>query len=209
MTIGLESFFGPSSCAVFARDPGSPVGVSATLLAFILNNTEVSVPGRVRLDTTQDYSIQRSITPARSPLFPLTTQKIRQNPVIVTVRGTLSATPLGMVGIALGSFGSAIRRDLREVAKLKQIQLSGEPVAVVLPNREVYTSMAMSVVETHGVGNKVDLDLTFEQIRIVNPLSAISVAGLDSLDVGAVAGQNAGQTSATATPVTVTGSSLG
>lgn len=167
----------PNSVSIFA---GGPTGVGA-FTAFFLNNTGIPVPNRVRLDLTQSVGISRRVTPARSPIESLLIDNIRVDPIVVQVRGSLSANPLGLVETPLGTLGSQIRRDIRELKKLQAIQAKREPVILVTPT-DTFPSMAMSIEETTVGTNKIELTLTFEEVQIV---TAASIAGAISAVVEA------------------------
>lgn len=195
MSIDLNSIARPNSVSIFV---GGVAG-AAIAQAFLLNNTAISAPGRVRLDLTKNVGITRQATPARSPVETAVVDNIRLEPRGLTVSGTLSANPLGPVNVPLGAFGSAFRRDLKELKKLQQIQDQREPVIVVTYS-ETFSSMSMSIDEVHTGDNKVDLSLTFEEVRIVSPITTAGALDFDALGVGAGTSQAAGPTS----PSTVT-----
>lgn len=191
-SIDLNSIARPNTVSIFASDPA---GISA-FAAFFLVNTAVPVPNRVRLDLTNNVGTGRRATAARSPVEPGVASEIKLDPIMVSVSGTLSANPLGAVNTPLGAFGSAVRRDLKELKKLQKIQERREPVILVTYN-DVFPSMAMSIDEIHDGSNKVDLTLTFEEIRIVSPLTVAGVLDLDSLGLGAGSTANTGPNSPT------------
>lgn len=179
--INLASVIRPNTASIFASDPLT----KGKIVAFILKNVIVPVPGRVRLDLMQSVSVTRRATPARSPLEALTVDNIKREPKSISISGSLSATPLGAIGVVLGSFGSMVRRDLREVKKLRAYMESGEPLILVTPS-EVHESVALtSLQETHAGDNKVELSLSFEEVRIVSPLTIAGVFDLDVILAGA------------------------
>lgn len=191
MPVNLANFTRPNSASIFKFDPLNPVDVSR-VTTLILTNVVIPVPGRVRLDTTTEWSATTEQRIARSPVERLTTTHIRRGPRVVNVEGTLSATPLGLLGALFGSFGSVVRRDISETDKLRLI-IDGNPVALVTPDGRVYPSMACELLnERHGGGNRVRVSLRFSEIRIV---SALTVA-LDSILPGASSTQAVGPASA-------------
>lgn len=188
MALNLASFIRPNTATIFvktsyrkARASQSEGQQIRTLLeAFFLQNVAISHPGRVRLDLTANHSASRRAEVSRSPLEKANAQNIRIAHESVTITGSLSATPLSMLGAQIGGFGQYIRRDLREVEKLRQIQARREPVVLVTKER-VYQSMAFSISEEHPGTNKVDLTLSFEEIRIVAPSTVRGVTDIDEL----------------------------
>jgi hypothetical protein len=185
--LNLGTLARPNSCSIFAADPQS----LAKIAVFVLNNTVVPVPGRVRLDLTHSVSRSSRTTAARSPLERVVADNIRLNTQTVTVQGSISATPLGVVGAQIGAFGSIVRRDLREVAKLHKIQEKREPVYLVTP-AFLFGPATFSIDEQHDGSNKVDLSLTFEQIRIVSPLAVAAATDLQAFFAGATGGEQIG-----------------
>lgn len=177
----------PSTASIFATDPIT----LSTIVAFILTDTAVPVPGRVRLDLLRTATATRSATAARSPVERAVADNILIAPEVVTVQGTLSATPLGLLGSALGGFGSIIRRDLIELNKLRLLFERRDPVVLVLAARS-YPSMAITAInETHVGSNKVDLSITLEEIRIISPLTVPAI-DLDVILAGAGGASSAG-----------------
>jgi hypothetical protein len=176
----LSTLKRPNTVMIFARD----FARTGRIQTFLLNNTAVSVPGRVRLDLTKSVAVNRPIAVARSPVEQATADNVRIGQVVVSVTGTLAATPLGVGGALVGSFGSLVRRDLKELDKLIALQESREPVTLVTPQR-TYQSMVFSIDEQHPGTNKVDLSLTFHQVRIVAPQLIEALLDLDEALVGA------------------------
>jgi len=183
----LGTLLRPNTVSIFAGDPAS----KGKVVAFLLKDVAVPVPGRVRLDLMRQVSASSRATAARSPVERVVADNIRMEPRTVTVTGQLSATPLGVLGVVLGSFGSIVRRDLRELAKLRRIQERREPVVLVTPG-EVFSSMSMSIDESHVGDHRVELTLTFEEIRIVSPLSLIGELDLNAMFGGAASAQQVG-----------------
>lgn len=201
MPINLSTLSRPNTVSIFASDPAK----LGSIVSFILTNVAVPVPNRVRLDLTRNVSASRRITAARSPLERAVIDNLKIEPETVTVQGSLSATPLGPVATKLGAFGGVIRRDLKELNKLRKIHERREPVILVLPAR-VYLSMAMtSIDETHDGSNKVDLSISFEEVRIVSPVSVSGALDMAELQTGAGSTQNAGAQATTSTNVDVGG----
>lgn len=194
--IDLAQFARPNTATIFADDPLA----RGKVLAFILENVPVPSRSRVRLDLMKGGQVSRRYTPARSPVEPKVVDHVKREPITVTIQGSLSATPLGLVGAALGSFGSIVRRDLRELAKIQALADDREPVIVVAP-WATYTSMAItSVDESHPGSNKVDLSLGFEEIMIIDPLSVVGVLDLDALLAGAFESVSVGAQPAASVP---------
>jgi hypothetical protein len=178
--MNLAQLIRPNSVSIFASDPAT-IGKVA---AFIFETTPIPVPGRVRLDLTQSINIGRRVRATRSPVERAVADNLVREPVTLSVRGSLSANPLGLLSAQIGLAGSIVRRDLREVKKLQKIQAAGEPVVVVTPS-EIFPSMSMSIDEVHDGSHKVELSLTFEEIRIVSPFTVAVVLDLDTLLAGA------------------------
>lgn len=193
VAVNLGRFARPRTASIFARDPAT----LSKIVTFILTDVAIPVPFRVRLDLTQSIAIGNRVTAARSPVEPAVVDNIRLLPKSITINGSLSATPLGIAATHLGGFGSIIRRDLRELDKLLAIQAKGEPVVLVCA-RGVFGSMAMSVDEHHDGSNKVDLTLSFEEVRIVTPLSIPGVVDIEAIGNGALSNISAGAQPATA-----------
>lgn len=190
MPVNLGRFARPRTASIFASDPAT----LGKVVTFILTDVAVPVPNRVRLDLLRRTNVSRPTEAARSPVERVVVDNLRRPPERVSLTGSLSATPLGIVATRLGGFGSIIRRDLRELEKLRRIQDRREPVVLVLPYR-VYSSMAMSIDEDHDGTNKVELALTFEEIRIVSPLSVTGALDLDTILGGAQSQSNMGSQS--------------
>lgn len=202
--INLAKLVRPNTVSIFARDPLADPTIGAKITAFVLTNTVIPSPGRVRLDLTQSMSGGNRVTATRSPVERVVADNIRREPRTLTVTGSLSANPLGLLAAQLGIVGSIVRRDLRERKKL--LAMIDEPVAVVTPF-EIFPSMAMSVDDTHDGSNKVELTLSFEEVRIVSPLTVAGALDLDTLLVGAGSTTNLGAqpTDLVAAPVDVAG----
>lgn len=186
--INLGTLRRPNTVSIFASDPVT----LGTIVSFILTDIAIPVPNRVRLDLTRSVGASRSATIARSPLERVVADNILHAPEVVTVTGSLSATPLGLVATRLGGFGSIVRRDLIELEKLRRLHKRSEPVVLITPAR-VYPSMGMSsIVETHPGSNKVDLSITFEEIRIISPISVAGALDLDAILAGSGSTNNVG-----------------
>lgn len=186
MAVNLNSFVRPNTVSIFKFDPLNPVDV-ARVTTLLLTNVVFPTPGRVRLDTTNRYTVTRGNRIARSPVERIVTTNIRKNPITLDVQGTLSATPLyfalplnlsavpvlgqlGSKAAIFGAFGSIVRRDLSETDKLRIIT-SGEPVVIATPS-ETFASMGCELLsEEHDGANRVRLSLRFSEVRIVSPLS--------------------------------------
>ncbi len=195
MPIDLGQFARPRTVSIFATDPAT----LGKIVTFILTDTPVPVPQRVRLDLTRSIDVSSRVTCSRSPVEPIIVDNIRTDPQSVTVTGQLSATPLGPIGSRLGGFGQILRRDLRELNKLRAIQAIGEPVCVVSGPR-VWPSMAMSINEKHDGSNKVELVLQFDEVTIISPIQISGVIDLEQVLSGAQSSVNAGPQAATAVP---------
>lgn len=189
VAVNLGTLRRPATASIFALDP---VVGAAGVATFILTDIAIPLPNRARLDLLKSATARRSATIARSPLERSVADNIQPGSEIVTVQGTLSATPLGLIASQLGGFGSIIRRDLIELKKLRRFFDLREPVLLVLPAR-IYPSMAITAIdETHPGSNKVELSITFEEVRIISPLTVAGALDLDAMLAGSAATSNAG-----------------
>jgi hypothetical protein len=188
VAVNLGTLRRPATASIFAIDP---VIGAAGVAVFILTDIAIPLPNRARLDLLKSSSATRSATIARSPLERSVADNIQLGPELVTVQGTLSANPLGL-GAQLGGFGSIIRRDLLELNKLRRFIDLREPMLLVIPAR-IYPSVAItSITETHPGSNKVELSITFEEVRIISPLTVAGALDLDAMLAGASSTSNAG-----------------
>lgn len=188
VAVNLGTLRRPATASIFALDP---VVGAAGVATFILTDIAIPLPNRARLDLLKSASTTRPISVARSPVERSVADNIQIGPETVTIQGTLSANPLGL-GAQLGGFGSIIRRDLLELNKLRRFIDLREPMLLVIPAR-IYPSVAItSMTETHPGSNKVELSITFEEVRIVSPLTVAGALDLDAMLAGAGATSNAG-----------------
>jgi hypothetical protein len=188
----------PGAVTIWASDPAT----KGKLVAFLLTNVDTAIPvkGRIRLDTTQSVSASSTYTPTRNPVQRTVVDNIIREPERLQVTGTLSASPLGLLSTPFGALGSIIRRDLMELTKLRELATKRRPVAVVTVAR-TYPSMAITAIqETHPGSNKVDLSLSFEEVRIISPLSVSGVLDLQSLLAGSGSESAMGHQGSTAVP---------
>ncbi len=160
----------PRHVAIFKTDPTGAAGVKAKITAFLLTEAAVGfVPGRIRMDLNKSVTVTRAFDVSRSPVEQFVADNLVRRPESITVTGVLSATPLVPFGGV--PFGSLARFDLMQLAQLRAMQGSGEPLVLVLPARP-YGSVALtSLVEDHSRAGRVDLSMTFEEIEIVSPLT--------------------------------------
>lgn len=184
----IPFFTRPNTCSIFSSDPAT----LGTVLPIVLQNVVFPDPRRVRLDLLHNATGTSRYSPARSPLEEATADDIKKAPRTWSVQGSISATPIGPLATQLGAFGSAVRRDLRELDKLRKLADKEEPVVLVLPS-EIASSVAItSVVDTHTGPNKVEVVLTFAEMRIVSPFTIAADLDLDELLAGSGAAENAG-----------------
>jgi len=187
MPINLNSLAGPTSASIFQ---GSQLKdkvkgkVLRRIVAVVIDNIALSLPGRVRLDLTNSVDLSRPMLAARSPIERVIADNLRTEMESISISGSISATPLGVIAAQSGAIGSYTRRDLRELRKLYQMQDTREPVTLIWGDR-VWESVAMSIASKHVGLNKVDLSLRFEEIRIVSPLSVSAALDLDETFIGA------------------------
>ncbi len=186
--VNLGTLRRPSTASIFASDPAT----LGSIVSFILTDVAVPVPNRVRFDLLRSMSTTRGATVARSPLERAAADNIQPAPEQITIQGVLSATPLGLTGSRLGGFGSILRRDLTELKKLRALFERREPVVLVTAAR-AYPSVAMSnIVETHPGTNKVELSISFEELRIISPLTVAGVLDTDAILTGSATTANGG-----------------
>lgn len=193
--INLGNLLRPNSTAIFARDPVS----LGKVVQFLLTNSAIPVPGRVRLDLTKSIGANKRYAVTRNPVQRAVADNILAEPETIVVAGSLSATPLGLINTGLGVAGSVVRRDLIEVRKLRELADKREPVVLVLPIGRTLTSVALTNIQEQHVGtNKVDLVLTFEEITIVSPIAVAGLLALETALMGAGQTENIGSQPSTA-----------
>lgn len=160
----------PRHVAIFRTDPTGAAGVIAQIQAFMLTEAvAATVPGRARLDLTRSVTVNRSYDVSRNPMERVIADNVIKRPEVIQVSGMWSATPLASFGgIPLGSL---FRFDLMQLEQLRSMQGTGEPLALVIPARPYASVLLTSLTEDHGHRGKVELQLTFEEIEIVSPLS--------------------------------------
>jgi hypothetical protein len=187
----LSSWTSPNSTSIFVQPPGQ------AFVAFLLQNVPIPSPQRVRLDLSETETKTRTWTIPRNPVERLTAQNKIRNPDVLQVSGMLSANPLLSPLAAIG----LARLDKIALLELKLILTSGipTPVFVVTPDGKHPNMMCTSLVETYteGVGNGVQLTMTFEEIQIVIPGLVTATLDLDALQLGAAASSSVGPTTPT------------
>ena len=178
MAVSLGALARPNTATIFADDPAQ----RGKLLAFVLTNTSLPSKSRARLDLLAGGTVSRRWTASRSPLERHTVDDIKAEPIALTFTGSISATPLELFG-ALGTLGSIFRRDLKEAEKLAALFALREPLVAVTP-WGVFASVHGSIDESHGNGNKVDLTITLEEIRIVSSVTIEATSDLETILAG-------------------------
>ena len=160
----------PRHVAIFKTDPTGVAGVIAKIQAFLLTEAvAATVPGRARLDLTRNVTVTRSYDVSRNPMERVTADNVIKRPEMITISGMWSATPLASFGgIPLGSL---FRFDLLQLTQLREMQGTGEPLALVLPARPYGSVLLTSLVEDHSRSGRVELQMTFEEVEIVSPIS--------------------------------------
>jgi hypothetical protein len=183
MALNLATLVRPRTAAIFARDPLTQGKLQAFLLKDAIVGT-VPQDGRARLDLTKQVAETRSYTATRNPVERAVADNLIRNPRMVSVQGTFSANPIGSpfspAAVALGSFGAAVRRDLKELDRLYEIADRREPVFLVCPNDNYPNVWITSISATHDGRHKVELALTFEEARIVSPLLTAGVFDVEA-----------------------------
>ena len=187
------SIFGKTKAEIKAAISGGPDVSGARISALILQNLPIPIPTRVRFDLTKNISIQSPVTASASTIEPSVVTKLKRELRTITMAVTLSANPIGAVATPFGFRGATFRRDLTELKKLRDLQASDEPLTVVLPNGDVLKSCGISISEVHEGLNKVELNLTIREFRIVSPQSITTQASTDEVTAGATSTENIGQ----------------
>ena len=182
-----------STVTIFASDPVS----QSKVLAFILSqaaplNTE---GGQVSMHLTKSVDVSKRFSATRNPVNRVVGTNIIPEPETLRISAQLSANPLGKGSLSnvvaqIGALGSVVRLDLEQLQRLRKLADSREPLIVVAPPR-TYANMALvSLDEKHVGSNKVELVLSFEEIRIVSPLLVPEVH--DEAILGAYVVENMG-----------------
>jgi hypothetical protein len=184
----------PNSVAIWARDPAT----LGALVSFLISNTDIPLPGRVRLDVTRSIQGSKRYEATRSPVERHVAQDVIRQPLELTVSGILTATPLSVFRPPI-PFGIA-RLDLIELAKLKAIADRRDIVIVTTPVG-VYPSMVITSLEDrHGEGEKVDLTISFSEIQIASPILVDVAMDVDSLIASHYGSFNSGGQSGSSVP---------
>lgn len=208
--IPQSQFIRPTSVSVFRADP-SGLGLAA---AFLLTSTDVPSDSRARFDATESEVETVSYTPISERIEAgIVTYATLRNPDVVVISGVITATPLGLLGVPLGAFGSIVRRDLSEFRRFKAIADAREPV-IVVAREGAWPSMLITQIQRSKVpddGNSVRLSVTFQEVRIVTPAGVVDLVDFDSILAGAASSTDIGtQTSASAqVPADVAAGGLG
>lgn len=186
--VSLAAFTGPTSATILSLPSvytGSTPALRKLASVVLENAVQADVPGAVRLDLTKSVSEDRTAMVARSPVEYTIADNYRIQNGAISITGSLSANPLGRLGSGLsGSFGSVVRRDLRQLDELYRIQDLREPVALAWGKR-FWPSLAMTIRAVHDGSHKVELSLVFEEIRIVPANAVAAVLDLDEVLAGA------------------------
>lgn len=161
--VGVSSFLRPNSVTVFSGDPFD----YGRLSTFLLNEAAIITEG-VRLDLLNSIQDVSTMEVSRSPLEPEVTDALRLAPRQLTVTGVLSAQPMTGLTSGIESVGGPyVRRDLRLLKKLEAVQEKKIPVTIVAPYR-VYSSYSMSISHSQIGGDKVNVTLNLQRVKIVS-----------------------------------------
>jgi hypothetical protein len=185
-----------------ALAPGEVVSLrSATILkvdpltlnvvnVFFLLRVAIPLPNRVRLDVTPNQSHTSELMPTRNPVqFGAdVTDHAKMEPERVTLTGTLTDTPLGLLAAAAAAVFPFQSRALNEYKKLKEIQESRELVFLAT-KLKYYTNMMIRrivVNRTRDSGKAIDVTIDFEEVRIVSLAFGALVPDLEKIinDIG-------------------------
>jgi len=188
----------PTTVTIFASDPFN----QSKALAFVLARVSGIVPGienltrkddsMVTMHTTKSMQATMTFKPARNPIERYSVDNMIEEPETLLVQSTLSANPMGFNGLlpVSGVAGTILRADLTALATLRSLAKKREPLIVVTPVR-TYVDMALvGIAETHLGPNKVDVQLSFETIKITSPILKPSVFA--TADVGTYEVENLG-----------------
>lgn len=189
--VAVGGFLGPKRVAIFAKPPADPT-FGSRLISFVLAGAVVSDPQAMSFDASQERVHSRRYVWTRSPIEAATTDQAIRMPDAVMIRGTLSPTPVGGVLAALGALSTLVRRDREEMDKLRRIADQKLPIVVVMPERS-YSSMGIVAIdERHAKGEKIEVTLRLEEVRIVGPLAIEGALDLDTILAGAGSESNLG-----------------
>jgi len=194
------SFVGPGelvrlrSVTIMKFDPRNPGDVKR----FFLLNASLSTKNgdRVRFDVTRSQTVTRSWRKTNRPVSAgrigaTYTDHVRKNLDRITLRGTLTDTPLGVEGLITNPFQS---RGLELYNQLVAIADEREPVFVAT-SRGYHPSMvilAISEGKHSQSGAAIDVSVDLEEAKIAAPLNASDAVDLDSVSYGAESVADAG-----------------
>jgi hypothetical protein len=194
----------PTTVTIFASDPVN----QGKALAFLISRVSGIVPAvtdlanvagktkQVDMHLVKSMQSSMSFSATRNPIEKFYADNLIPEPERLMIQATLSANALGYQGLLgaatglSGVVGSVIRLDLEALSTLRSLAKAREPLIVVTPVR-TYVDMALtSIAETHMGPNKVDVQLSFETLEILEMIPKPSV--FDAADVGTYTIENLG-----------------
>lgn len=202
--LNLTQLVRPTTVTIFASDPVN----RSKALAFLISRVSGLVPSasefanyggmtkQAHMHLLKSMQSSMSFTATRNPIEKYIADNIIPEPESLNISATLSANPVGYNGLLgpvaglTGAVGSIIRLDLSTLSTLRELAKAREPVIVVTPVR-TYVDMAItSINETHTGPNKVELQITFQTLTIMEMIPKPSV--FDAADVGTYSIENIG-----------------
>lgn len=154
--------------------------------AFILLRSTLEVPGKVRLDVTDNQGHSRRVTPTQNPVQRGST--ISDHSVIspdrVRLTGRITDTPLGL-GRLQTVFDplTGRSRSVSEVEKLREIQ-NARDLVFLATSVSYYEDMIITdvqITKTTETGKALELAIDLQQLRIVGPEIGAVTPDLDSI----------------------------
>ena len=206
MTVAAQigSFIRPKTVSIFAAPFTGKFGgaVKTRFTQFLIEDARIQSPDRVSFDLSKSRSRSQRYQWPRSPIESITVDNVIKDPRVVNISGTLSATPLGFLSGAVlaGAFGAIVRRDIQILEKLHALADRGEPLMVVAPEFSESSMGIVSIDDRHGEGNKIEISMVLEKVRIVSPLLVEGAIDLDSLLSGVFSEESIGSQAVTSVP---------
>lgn len=180
--------------------PGAPI--AGRLLAFVVQNASVvTTPFATRLDTVASVGVTEEYTVSAHPVEQHVAQDVIRQPVKMDIKGTISATPLG-----LGAFipPEILQREVQEPEKLSRIARLRGIVVAVTPSVILPSCVITSLSRRGGGGGKTDISISLQEVVYASPLQVAS-----ALDEIATASSHYGETPAGGTGTAVDPGGLG
>ncbi len=206
LATNIGQFIRPKSVSIFATPIEARTQFGAAVrtrfVQFLITDVDLSDPGRVTFDLSKSRSRSQNFRWTRSPIESVNADNVIIDPRAVNITGTLSATPLGVLSGAVlaGTFGSIVRRDIQLLERLYTLANTGEPLIVVAPEF-TESDMGITVIsDRHGEGNKIEISLQLQKVKIVSPLLVEGALDLDSLLAGSFTEESVGSQATSTVP---------